>query len=137
MRIAISSEPKLLPILRGAVRWQALEHGFPEADADGLALAIDEAAGKVIACTYAGPPGMLLSLEIVAYPDRMEFLLEDLGPKVKAKAPRLPSPDDIPPGGSGTSFQTTFNAIYYDPSYGAGNRLKLVKFLPGKVAGTE
>lgn len=136
MRIAISSEPKLLPILRGAVRWQAREHGFSETDADGLALAIDEAAGNVIRYTYAGRPEMMLSLEIVAHPDRLEFLLEDSGSKVQAKAARFPSPEDVCPGGLGTPFiQTAIDTTCYDPGYGAGNRLKLVKFLPGQAAG--
>jgi anti-sigma regulatory factor (Ser/Thr protein kinase) len=133
MKIAISSEPKLLHILRGVVRWQAGERGFSEADADCLALAIDEAASKVIHQTYAGHRGNTLSLEIVAYPDRMEFILEDSGPKVPEDAMRLRSADDVRRGGLGTLFiQTYMDTTCYDASYGEGNRLKLVKFLPGK-----
>ena len=138
MRIAISSEPKLLPILQGAVRWQARESGFSEADAESLALAIDEAAANVIRYSYGGRPGLMLSLEMAAHPDRMEFILEDSGPKVKAPAGRSPLPGDVCPGGSETPFiQTAIDTSCYDTGSAAGNRLKLVKFLPGKAPGSE
>jgi anti-sigma regulatory factor (Ser/Thr protein kinase) len=134
MKIAISSEPKLLHILRGVIRWQARELGFSEADTDCLALAIDEAASNVIRHTYGGRPGIMLSLEIAVYADRLEFILEDSGPKVKAESIRPRSFDDVRPGGLGTLFiQTYTDTSCYDASYGEGNRLKLVKFLPGKA----
>jgi len=134
MKIAISSEPKLLHILRGVVRWQAREHGFPDADADCLALAIDEAACNVILHTYGGQPGSMLSVEIVDHADRLEFILEDAGPKVNAELIRPRALDDVRPGGLGTLFiQTYVDTSCYDTSYCEGNRLKLVKFLPGKA----
>lgn len=138
MKIAISSELTLLPILHGVVRWQARELGFSPAAADGLALAVDEAAGNVIRCTYAGQPGKMLSLEIVAHPGQLEFVLEDSGPKVKPAAVGSPAPEDVCPGCAGTPFiQTAFDRSSYDPSFAAGNRLKLLKFLPGNAVGRE
>jgi anti-sigma regulatory factor (Ser/Thr protein kinase) len=138
MKITISSEPKLLRILRGAVRWQARENGFSETEADCLALAIDEAACNVIQHTYSNRPGMMLSLEMFNYPDRIEFILEDSGPKVKADSVRPRALDDLRPGGLGTLFIQTFvDSSCYDASYCEGNRLKLVKFLPGKAPRKE
>ncbi|MCL5006367.1 MAG: ATP-binding protein [Acidobacteria bacterium] len=138
MKIAISSELKLLDILRGAVRWQTREHGFSEADADCLVQAIDEAASNVILQTYAGRPGNMLSLELVACADRMEFILEDAGPKVNRESTRPRSSDDMRLEGLAPHFiQTYMDTSCYDASYGEGNRLKLVKFLPGKFPETK
>ena len=128
----------LLHILRKVVKWHAREHGFPEAEADCLALTIDEAAGNVIRHTYAGQPGKMLSVEMVAYPDRMEFILEDAGPKVKGESARSGSLDSVPAEGPGTLFiQAYIDTSSYETSYGEGNRLKLVKFLPGKAPAKE
>ena len=138
MKIAITSEPKLLPLLHAAVRWQAREHGFSEADAEGLALAIGEAAGKIIHSTHAaGLPEMMLSLEMVAHPDRLELVLEDSGPKVNATAVPAPASRGVPRGGSESPVQSGVDAGGYDSSCRAGNRLKLVKFLPGGSVGKE
>lgn len=90
MKIAISSDTKLLPILGGAVRWEAREHGFSEADADSLASAVDEAAGNAI--RQSSQPGIMLSLEMVAYPDRVELILEGSGPKVHLVKSLPPKP---------------------------------------------
>ncbi|HUZ47814.1 MAG TPA: hypothetical protein VMW54_14345 [Terriglobia bacterium] len=131
MKIAISSELRLLPILRGAVKSQASENGFSDADSDCLALAIEEAASHVACQAYAGQPANMLSVEIVAYPDRLEFVLEGLAPKAGPELAEPHSPDEIRPGGSGTRFNST-DFSCYDACHREGNRLRLVKFLPAK-----
>lgn len=124
--------------MRSAVRWQAQEKGFSEAEADCLALAIDEAASNVIRHTYKNHAGMPLSLEMLSYPDRMEFILEDAGPKVKAESVRPRALNDLRPGGLGTLFIHTFvDSSCYDATICEGNRLKLIKFLPGKAPKKE
>ena len=136
MKIAISSEPSLLPILRGAVRSQAWEHGFSDADSDCLALAIEEAASHVACQAYAGQPASMLSVEIVAYPDRLEFVLEGLGPKAGPELAQAPLLDETRPAGPGTRFNST-DFSCYDTCHREGNRLRLVKLLPGKSAGKK
>ena len=79
VRIAINSEPRLLNILRGVVRFCARESGVSHSDSDYLALAIDEAAANIIRHTYGGHHDALLALEIRSLPDRLEFIL-GLGP---------------------------------------------------------
>jgi anti-sigma regulatory factor (Ser/Thr protein kinase) len=135
MRIAISSEARLLHILRGVARWRALAAGFSEPDADCLAMAIDEAAANVIRHTYGGRQDGRLALEIHRLPDRVEFVLEDWGPKVHSDQIRPRSLEHVRPGGLGTYFINCFmDSSTYDPDFAEGNRLKMVKYLPRKGA---
>jgi len=133
MRIVISSEPRLLHILRGVVRCRALEVGFAASDAEYMAMAIDEAAANVIRHAYSNRSDARLALEIQSFPDRIEFTLEDRGRKVRVRDIRPRALDDIRPGGLGTYFIRCFmDVAAYDESYREGNRLKLVKYLRTK-----
>jgi anti-sigma regulatory factor (Ser/Thr protein kinase) len=133
MRIVISSEPRLLNILRAVVRFRAQEAGLSQADGDNVALAIDEAAANVIRHTYGGRHDALFALEVRRLPDRVEFILEDWGPKVREDLIRPRPLDELRPGGLGTFFIYSFmDECSYDTDFKEGNRLKLVKFLSGK-----
>ena len=134
-RIVVSSEPRLLRVLRGVVKLLAREAGIPQDNAEYVALAVDEAAANIIRHTYGGCHDERLALEVRRLPDRLEFLLEDWGPKVCEDQIRPRSLDEVRPGGLGTFFIYTFmDECSYDPDFARGNRLKLVKFLPGKGA---
>ena len=133
MRIAIDSEPRLLSILRGVVRFRAQEAGFSDSEAECLAMAIDEAAANIIRHTYAGRPDALLALEVRHFADRLEFILEDWGPKVCEELIHPRSLEDVRPGGLGTFFISSFmDECTYDRDFKDGNRLKLVKYLSRK-----
>ena len=134
MKIVLSSQARLLHILRGVVRWLAETSGFPEAEAESLAMAINEAAANVIRHTYGGREDAPLSLEVKKFPDRLEFLLEDCGPKVRAEEIRPRPLDEVRPGGLGTFFINSFmDGCSYDPEFAAGNRLRMVKYFPRKT----
>ncbi len=101
-------------------------------------MAIDEAAANVIRHAYADRPESKMALEIQNFPDRMEFVLEDSGPKVQAEAIRPRPLDDVRPGGLGTFFINCFmDASSYDKDYVEGNRLRMVKYLPRKVSSSD
>ena len=135
MRIAIGSEPRLLNILRAVVKFHAQEAGLSKSDAEYVALAIDEAAANVIRHTYCGRHDALFALEVHRLPDRLEFFLEDWGPKVYEDLIRPRPLDELRPGGLGTFFINSFmDECSYDPDFKEGNRLKLVKFLSRKGA---
>lgn len=135
MKVILTSEPRLLHILRSVVRYRAQETGFPEADVECLAMAIDEAVTNVIRHTYENRSDAWLGLEILTFPDRIEFVLEDHGPKVQADAIQPRPLEEVRPGGLGTFFiQRFMDASRYEENVPQGNRLRLVKFLPGKVA---
>jgi anti-sigma regulatory factor (Ser/Thr protein kinase) len=134
-RIAIGSEPRLLSILRCAVRFRALEAGLSRSDSNNVALAVDEAASNIIRHAYGGRLDRKLALEIHRLPDRLEFILEDGGPKVCEEKIKPRPLDELRPGGLGTFFIYSFmDECSYDPDFKDGNRLKLVKLLPGKGA---
>ncbi len=138
MKITISSEPRLLHILRGVVRWRAEESGFLSSDVESLALAIDEAVSNVIRHTYLSRPDGKVSLEIRTFSDRLEFVLEDSGPKVKREDIRPRSLDEVRPGGLGTLFINCFiDESFYEGERVEGNRLRMVKYLPGRVASCD
>jgi anti-sigma regulatory factor (Ser/Thr protein kinase) len=135
MKIAISSEPRLLNILRAVVEFCSQRVGFSKTDAEYLALAIDEAAANVIRHTYCWRQDVLLALEVRSLPDRLEFVLEDWGPKVCEDLIRPRPLDDLRPGGLGTFFIYSFmDKCFYDPAFKEGNRLTMVKFLSRKGA---
>ncbi len=96
-------------------------------------MGIDEAAANVIRHAYRDRHDAKLALEILCYPDRIEFVLEDHGPKVQAADIRPRPLDDLRPGGLGTFFIRTFlDVAAYDENFVGGNRLRLIKYLPGK-----
>jgi anti-sigma regulatory factor (Ser/Thr protein kinase) len=135
MRIAIGSEPRLLHILRGVVKFYAREAGLSKSNSEHLALAIDEAAANVIRHTYCGRPDAMVALEVHTLPDRLEFILEDSGPKVCEDQIRPRPLEELRPGGLGTFFIYSFmDECSYDPNFREGNRLRLVKFLDRKGA---
>lgn len=137
MRIVISSDARLLQVLRAVVTCQAQEAGFAAPEAEGLAMAVDEAASNVIRHTYGNRHDATLALEIRTYPDRIEFNLEDTGPPVQPGAVQPRALEELRPGGLGTFFIKCFiDASSYDASFSGGNRLRLVKYLSRK-AGNE
>jgi anti-sigma regulatory factor (Ser/Thr protein kinase) len=134
MRIVISSEPRLLYVLRGVVRYRAQMAGFGQSEVDHMTLAIDEAAANVIRHAYKDRRDGRLALEILTLSDRMEFILEDSAPKVQPETIRSRSLDDIRPGGLGTYFiNSCMDKCTFDERFTEGNRLIMVKFLPRKV----
>jgi len=133
IKVVISSQPRLLCILRAVVVSRSQATGIAGADADHLALAVDEAAANVIRHTYCGRHEGLMALEIRRLPDRLEFILQDWGPKVQEELIRPRPLNDLRPGGLGTFFIfNIMDAVSYDHDLEQGNRLRMVKFLPGK-----
>jgi len=127
-RIVINSEARLLHVLRGVVRVCSRDAGVPSSDVDCLTMAIDEAASNIIRHAYGNRPDGLLALDVRTYSDRIEFLLEDSGPKISPDAWRPRTLDEVRPGGLGTYFIKCFmDVISYDEDFVGGNRLRLVK----------
>jgi anti-sigma regulatory factor (Ser/Thr protein kinase) len=136
MRMVISTQPKLLHILRAVVRYYAHEGGFSESDVNALALAVDEAVTNVIRHTYHGSPRGTLALEVMDYADRLEFVIEDSGPKVQPERIRHRPLNEVRPHGLGTYFiKCLTDRCSYDELFTEGNRLRLVKFKGNRRSG--
>ncbi len=127
MRIGFNSNPTLLDVLRAAVKFRARESGFPETVADQVALAVHEAAANVIQHTYQNRHDGRLELYVQTYSDRMEFLLEDAGPK---------APAEVRSGSKGTQrVRQVMDTCDWDETFPGGNRLRMVKrFTPRSSA---
>lgn len=129
IRMVINTQPRLMHILRGVVRYYAREGGFSDSEVNALAMAVDEAATNVIRHTYRGSPSGRMALEVMDYADRLEFVLEDSGPKVQSERIRHRPLNEVRPGGLGTFFMKCFtDRCSYDEAFTEGNRLRLVKF---------
>ncbi len=129
-RIVIQSEARLLHVMRCVVRIRAQEAGVPASDVDCLTVAIDEAASNIIRHAYGNRADGRLSLDVRTFPDRIEFLMEDTGPKISPEAWRPRALEDVRPGGLGTHFIKCFmDVISYDEDFAGGNRLRLVKHI--------
>src|SRR3974377_579942 len=111
IRMVISAEPRLLHIMREVVRYYARQAGFPESEVYRLTLAVDEAATNVIRHTYKKRPNARLALEVRNLLDRLEFVLEDTGPKVRSDAIRHRALDEVRPGGLGSFFIQEFHGF--------------------------
>jgi len=100
-----------------------------------MAMAVDEAASNVIRHAYGNRHDALLALEIESFSDRIEFVLEDAGPKVSPEVLQPRSVDEVRPGGLGTFFIKCFmDETRFEEDLPEGNRLKLVKYLTRKAA---
>jgi anti-sigma regulatory factor (Ser/Thr protein kinase) len=129
MRMVVSTQPRLMHILRGVVRYYAREGGFSDSEVNALAMAVDEAATNVIRHTYRGSPSGRMALEVMDYADRLEFVIEDSGPKVQPERVHPRPLNEVRPGGLGTFFMKCFtDRCSYDEAFAEGNRLRLVKF---------
>jgi len=129
LRMVINTQPRLLHILRGVVRYYAREGGFSDSEVNALAVAVDEATTNVIRHTYHGNPSGTMALDVIDYADRLEFVIEDSGPKVRPESIRHRPLDEVRPGGLGTYFIKCFtDGSSYDEAFTEGNRLRLVKF---------
>jgi anti-sigma regulatory factor (Ser/Thr protein kinase) len=136
VRMVVNTQPRLLHILRGVVRYYAHESGFSDTEVNALAMAVDEAAANVIRHTYRGSPSGRMALEVMDYADRLEFVLEDSGPKVHPERVRPRPLNEVRPGGLGTFFMKCFtDRCSYDEGFTEGNRLRLVKFKANRRSG--
>ena len=119
------------------MRYYAHEGGFSDSDVNSLAMAVDEAAANVIRHTYHGSPNGRMALEVMDYADRLEFVLEDSGPKVQPEKVRPRPLNEVRPGGLGTFFMRCFmDRCSYDETFTEGNRLRLVKFKANRQSST-
>jgi anti-sigma regulatory factor (Ser/Thr protein kinase) len=132
LRISITSEPRLLHVLRGVVRWVAAASGFCASDAERLAMAVDEAAANIIRHSYGHRTDNELALTAQVFPDRLELALEDQAPRVEGSKCKPRALEDLRPGGLGTYFINCFmDEVAYE-DVPKGNRLRLVKYFPRK-----
>ncbi len=130
IEIRISSDPRLLAIVRAAIGQVCSLMECPEEDQRKIVLAVDEACSNIIKHAYLGDTNQTIGI-FCNYDDaRLEICLRDRGRPVDARCVRPRNLDDIRPGGLGTHFiGSIMDEVDYSCEEGCGNVLRMVKHI--------
>lgn len=134
VEIAIVSDPAHLPEVREHIRKTATACGFPEADVDGIALAIDEALANVIKHGYGGAKDGKIELNLIPIvrgnqPGGLEIRIRDYGCQVDPAQICGRDLEDVRPGGLGVHIiKSVMDEVVYAPCSDCGMSVTLRKF---------
>jgi anti-sigma regulatory factor (Ser/Thr protein kinase) len=129
LKFAMPSDPRYLPVVRGAIGPLAAAIGWDEHDCLSITLALDEALANIIRHAYHNRADGLIELECRTSGDGLEFTLLDHGdPPDKTKICALAiACDQI--GGRGTHIiKDVMDTVSYQETP-AGNRFVATKRL--------
>jgi anti-sigma regulatory factor (Ser/Thr protein kinase) len=132
VRFAIPSDPRYLPVVRGAVGPLAAAIGWDECDCLAITLAVDEALTNVIRHAYHNAPDGLIDLECRQSADGLEITLLDSGEGVDRSKICARQIDCDEAGGLGTHIiRQVMDSVSYEVS-AEGNRFVARKTLRKK-----
>jgi sigma-B regulation protein RsbU (phosphoserine phosphatase) len=129
MKLAIPSDPRYLPVVRGAMAPLAAAIGWDESECRAITLAIDEALANVICHAYANRADGLIEMECRETADGLEITVLDNGdaPDRSKICAREMGGDQ--PGGLGTHIiKQVMDKVSYEVSPN-GNRFVASKLL--------
>jgi serine/threonine-protein kinase RsbW len=129
VRFALPSDPRYLPVVRGAIAPLAAAIGWNECECLAITLAVDEALTNVIRHAYHNRPDGLIELECRESVDGLEITLLDNGeaPDKLSICAREPGCDQV--GGLGTHIiRDVMDSVSYEKS-DKGNRFVARKTL--------
>lgn len=129
IKFAMPSDPRYLPVVRGAIGPLAAAIGWEESDCRAIALALDEALANVIRHAYHSRSDGLIDLECRESADGLEIILLDKGdaPDLSKICAREIECDQ--PGGLGTHIiKKVMDNVSYEESP-EGNRFVASKSL--------
>lgn len=128
--IEFTSDPLLLCGIRAAVERFAQQSGFDEEQSRLVTLAVDEAVSNVIRHAYNQRGGAPIVLHLSRSAARVEIVLLDEGREANLRRMKIPSPQELRPGGRGIHFiRSIMDEVEYQRLPGQ-NRLRLVKYRP-------
>lgn len=129
LKFRIPSDPRYLPVVRGAIGPMAAAMGWDECDCRAITLALDEALANIIRHAYHNRADGVIELECRENPDCLEITLLDNGEapdRTKICAGQLTSDQ---PGGRGTHIiKDVMDTVSYQATP-AGNRFVATKRL--------
>jgi anti-sigma regulatory factor (Ser/Thr protein kinase) len=129
MRIAMPSDARYLPVIRGAIGPLAAAIGWDETECRAIALALDEALANIIRHAYHNRTDGMIELECRESEGGLEFVLLDHGdaPDLKKICAREIGCER--PGGLGTHIiRQVMDRVSYNESP-EGNRFVATKSL--------
>lgn len=125
----LSSDPRLLCVVRSAVHRLAAESGFGEEDCSAITLAVDESLTNIIRHAYENRHDESIELTCRVLDGGVEFIVRDHGRPVDLAKVCAQSLGRVKPGGLGTHIiRQVMDQVDYEPLAGA-NQLRLVKYL--------
>lgn len=125
----LSSDPKLLKIVRASVAHLCELIGFTPEQRNQTTLAVDEACANIIKYAYEGKTDQPIEITARLLENGLEVILRDYGKKVDHALLKSRDLDDVRPGGLGVHLiQSTMDSVSYDPGITEGNQLTLAKY---------
>lgn len=127
----LTSDPKLLKVVRLVVAHLCDLAGFPEAQRHRATLAVDEACANIIRHAYEGATDQPVIITARLIANGIEVVLRDFGKKADMEKIKSRELDDIRPGGLGVHLmQSAMDEVVFDNTLPEGNQLTLIKYLP-------
>jgi len=131
VKFQLTSDPKLLKVVRLIVAHLCDLVGFPEAQRHRATLAVDEACANIIRHAYEGATDKPVIITARLLDNGIEVVLRDFGKKADVEKIKSRELDDIRPGGLGVHLmQSAMDEVVFDDTLPEGNQLTLVKYLP-------
>ena len=129
VKFAMPSDPRYLPVVRGAVAALAEAMGWDEAECRAITLAIDEALTNIIRHAYHERADGLIELECREDADGLEITLLDRGESPDRSKICAKEIGRAEPGGLGTHIiREVMDRVSYEVSP-EGNRFSAHKYL--------
>lgn len=129
LKVVLSSDPRLLSVVRGAVHQLAAVVGFTEEDCHAITLAVDEALTNIIRHAYDNRPDESMELSCRTLEHGLEFVLKDRGHPVDVAKVCARPLEVVKSGGLGTHIiRQIMDQVHYE-SLPDGNQLRLVKYV--------
>jgi len=129
MKFAMPSDPRYLPVVRGAIGPLAAVIGWDESECRAIVLALDEALANVIRHAYHNSADGLIELECRESADGLEITLWDKGDAVDRSRICAREIGCDQPGGLGTHIiKKVMDRVSYEASP-EGNRFVASKLL--------
>jgi anti-sigma regulatory factor (Ser/Thr protein kinase) len=132
LRLALPSHPRFLSVVRAAVGELGVIFRLSNEECVAVTLAVDEALANIIRHAYGNRHDGEIEFECLVNEEQMEFTLLDQGePPDLTRICGQPL-DEVALSGRGTHLiRAVMDEVCYE-RVATGNRLKLVKRLPGK-----
>ena len=125
----LSSDPKLLKIVRAGIAHLCELTGFTPEQRNQTTLAVDEACTNIIKYAYDGETDRPIIVTARLIDDGIEVVLRDFGKKAAPAEIRSRDLNDVRPGGLGVHLiRSTMDEVSYETNPGQGNQLTLTKY---------
>ena len=131
-RFEMTSEPDQLGRMRSWLWTELVGQALPLDACSALLVAVGEICNNVIKHAYRGQPGLPITIDVRAWPDRFVVDIEDKGVPFNPSLYRPPDLDSVPEGGMGLFLvHKTADEVAFDVARPEGTRWTLVKYRPG------